>query len=533
MNHPVLVKWSLTAALLTLLLTAPASAADNLALNAARESIVSADLMRHVEALADDTLEGREAGSRGGRAAGTYIVGHLKRLGLAGAAPRGGYFQALPTGGRNILALLPGRDDRLKEEVVVIGAHYDHVGYGRSGNSYGPVGLIHNGADDNASGTSGLIELAEALARLPEPPRRSLLLAWWDGEEKGLLGSKHWLASPTLPLRRVVIDINLDMIGRLRNNHLSILGTRTTRGMRSLLSHSNRRAQLDLDFTWELIANSDHYPFISAGIPAIMFHTGLHPDYHRPSDDADRINADGMKRVVRLLFDTTMKIANREEPTPFRRAALSEKTKHAQRLFERPVPQPPGRLGIHWTSLTADKGLIVSHVVSGSAAAQGGIRAGDRITRFAGTRVTDDNAFLGSVLTAKNPVKVEVRRTGATEPVVLTLQLAGHAIRIGMAWREDKADPHSMMLVQVIRGSSAQRAGLRVGDRVLRAAGNRLRDDEHLRKLALTLPGPIKLQIERHGRLKTVVLEISPPSPSRRNKPVNSEVGPVPTGQRP
>jgi acetylornithine deacetylase/succinyl-diaminopimelate desuccinylase-like protein len=212
------------AAILSLAATAygiadPAAAAD---LAAARASITAGDAKRHVDALADDTFEGREAGSRGGRAAGAYIVEELARLGLepAGddvAGPDGvrqrSFFQPFspapspptaqpapqaaskPPGGvmRNILALLPGQDPAVSGELVVASAHYDHVGYGNATNSFGPIGLIHNGADDNASGVAGLIEVAEACVRLPSRPRRTILFAFWDGEEKGLLGSSHFI----------------------------------------------------------------------------------------------------------------------------------------------------------------------------------------------------------------------------------------------------------------------------------------------------------------------------------------------------
>jgi Zn-dependent M28 family amino/carboxypeptidase len=158
----------------------------------AHASIRAGDAQRHVAALADDAFEGREGGSRGGRAAGAYVVGHLEKLGLEPAGDAGGYYQQLG-GMRNILALARGSDPSVAGELIVVGAHYDHVGYGNAANSYGPFGFGHNGAADNASGVAGLLEVAEAMQHLPRRPRRPILFAFWDGEEKGLLGSYHFL----------------------------------------------------------------------------------------------------------------------------------------------------------------------------------------------------------------------------------------------------------------------------------------------------------------------------------------------------
>ena len=141
------------------------------------------------------------------------------------AAPDGDYFQPFLPESRNILVRLPGSDPDLKREYVVIGAHYDHVGRGNSRNSRGPIGQIHNGADDNASGTSALLELVDAFCSLDVAPKRSLLFVFWDGEEQGLLGSQYWISAPTVPLEQIRLVINIDMIGRLRDNRADVFGT--------------------------------------------------------------------------------------------------------------------------------------------------------------------------------------------------------------------------------------------------------------------------------------------------------------------
>jgi acetylornithine deacetylase/succinyl-diaminopimelate desuccinylase-like protein len=234
------------------------SAVERAAFLNAVNSITGSELRAHVDVLADDSFEGREAGQRGGRAAAGYLRDRLQSSGLRGAGDDGGFDQVFGNGYRNVLGLLEGSDPDLKNEVILVGAHYDHVGYGSRANSLGPWGYVHNGADDNASGTAGLLETMDAIVRLSERPKRSILFAFWDGEEKGLLGSKHWAATPTIPLSRVVFAINVDMIGRLRDQSLKIYGARSGWGLRRLLASQNNDDALRLEFDWAMKSNSDH-----------------------------------------------------------------------------------------------------------------------------------------------------------------------------------------------------------------------------------------------------------------------------------
>src|SRR5690606_17014020 len=142
-------------------------------------------------------------------------------------------------------------------------------------------------------GTAAILELAEALAGLDVPPRRPILLALWDAEEKGLLGSTHWVTHPTLAGLRPAFLINVDMIGRLRENRLTVYGVRTATGLRYTTSTANMQTDLELLFDWEQRRDSDHLPFFERQVPYLMFHTGLHDDYHRPSDDPERLNLPG------------------------------------------------------------------------------------------------------------------------------------------------------------------------------------------------------------------------------------------------
>ena len=212
--------------------TARAELSSRSRLNNAVSVISSVDLKSHVDALADDTFEGRAAGTRGGRAAAGYLRRHLASLGLEGGGEDGRFAQPFRNGCQNLLGIIPGSDPILKDEFIVIGAHYDHVGYGSRSNSYGPTGYIHNGADDNASGTAALLELAEAFT--VQPSRRSILIAFWDAEEQGLWGSKHFISNPTIPIENIKLALNMDMVGRLRDNKLTIYGTRTWANARSI-----------------------------------------------------------------------------------------------------------------------------------------------------------------------------------------------------------------------------------------------------------------------------------------------------------
>lgn len=486
--------------------TLPIVAGEVVSLDAALEAISVDRLRQHVDTLADDTFEGREAGSRGGRAAGVYLGQEFQRLGLAGAGTSKSYYQAFGADYRNILAVLEGSDPDLKSEYVIAGAHYDHVGYGSSSNSYGPVGRIHNGADDNASGTSALLEAAAALAGLPTPPRRSILFALWDGEEKGLLGSAHWLSQPTVPLAKVRFKVNCDMVGRLRNNQLEVFGSRTMPGLRRLVSIENRQLQLSLSFDWDMKENSDHYSFFTRGIPTLMLHTGLHSDYHRPSDDAHKVNSDGMLPVTRLLARVVYQLANEPDLPAFRSASRQESST-TRRHLERVLPPLTSRLGISWDpdDRTAP-GLRVTRVVPRSPAERGGLVAGDRVVHFGGHDVDDELDFRTIVWAAASPVTAVVRRSGREEPLTLSLALNGEPVRIGIAWQQDSAEPGSVLLTRVVSGSPAERAGLEPLDRVYQVNGEDFHGSREFQALINQAVGPLELLVERRGQLREAVV---------------------------
>lgn len=235
------------------------------------------------------------------------------------------------TEARNVLASLPGVDPQLSQEVVVVGAHFDHLG--------ADDGEVYYGADDNASGTAGLLEVAEAFSQNPGGPRRSVLFAGWDAEESGLLGSYYYVARSTYPLERTVAMLQMDMIGRneevpdsqdrrfrgmeeqsaeQNRNSVNVLGYSRSSDLQERVREANRRVGLELKFRYDehpmnLIRRSDHWPFLAHGVPVALFHTGLHPDYHRTSDTIDKLNFAKMEKVTRLVYLTAWSAAEEIE----------------------------------------------------------------------------------------------------------------------------------------------------------------------------------------------------------------------------
>jgi len=473
---------------------------------AALESIRVDDLRQHVNYLARDEFQGREAGQRGGRAAGDYLAGRFRDLGLAGAGIDGGFLQPFSANFRNILGMFSGSDPELKNHFVIIGAHYDHVGYGTRRNSRGPVGQIHNGADDNASGVSGLLELAEAFAMLPELPKRSVLFAGWDAEEKGLLGSKHWVSHPTVPLDRVAAVVNMDMIGRLRQQRLIVLGWRSGAGLRRLASQQNDGPGLLLDFPWPIKPKADHFTFFQRGIPVLMLHTGLHDQFHTPYDDAKLIEVSGMRRVTRLAFHILYELADQPRVPVFRPAAGYE-TEATRESIAQQVSRPPERLGVAWRPQSEPaEGVYLIRVAYGSPAHRAKLRSGDRIVRFAGHQIRTDGDLRAAVMGAVNPVTAVVRRPGNPQPLEVTIRLRGDPMRLGISWRVDDAEPKTIILTHVALDSPAARSGLRNGDRIYQILGSHFSNEAEFASLTKTLPGPLQLIVERNGRLRTVVV---------------------------
>lgn len=504
------VRWS--AFLLALVCVRPVHAVDGNVFKAAVESIRATELEDHVTVLASDTFEGREAGTRGGRAAGIYLVEQLKKhTSLEGGGPDGGYYQEFGNGFRNILAILPGRDPELRDEFILVGAHYDHVGFGNWRNSQGPIGRIHNGADDNASGTSGLLETIDAFATMNPPPRRSILFAFWDAEEKGLLGSIHWVENPTIPREKVRLLINADMIGRLRDRGLEIYGVRTAGGLREFASRQNEGIGLTLDFSWEIQSDSDHYPFFTRQIPFLMLHTGKHDDYHRPSDDVDTLNFAGVQQISRFVFQLAYEAAHVDEFPGFR-PAVHEESVTVQRQWETPLPALPSRFGIAWDRTLARERIVqLTHIAPGSPAAEAGLQVGDRIVEFSGHDVRQFEDFRVLVQTADSPAVARIERPGTEQPLVVSVPLAGDPHQLGISWRTDAAEPGCLIVRRVVPGTPANLAGLQVNDRIHSLSGHTFETSEEFLERFRAAESPLELEVERHGRIRRVRVTLVPP----------------------
>ena len=480
----------------------------------ALDRVTIADLKRHCVTLASDALEGREAGANGGKAACAYLQTELRKVAGIKAAGTSGWLQEFAPDFRNILAVLPGSDPELSKEVIVIGAHYDHVGRGNQTNSYGPFGHIHNGADDNASGVAALLELIDAFASLTPAPQRTLLFAFWDAEEVGLLGSKHWVGHPTRPLADLRLVLNVDMLGRLREGKLTVMGWRSAAGLRARLTAVNPQGDLHYLYTPTVIADSDHHPFYAAGIPSIHFDSGKHEDYHRPTDDADKLNYDGIRRLFEMVFRLALTAANDPALPKFRREAWTEAP--PSWMASKAAETPRLRLGVAFDPKESANGVaLVTQVASGSPAQRAGIRVGDRIDQMAhwsGGPVDDLRTI---IQTAKSPLAIRLQRPGHTDPIDLNVELRGEPVRLGISWQTDAALPDALVIIRVVPDSPADRAGLKVGDILMSYAGQAITSDEEFRQRMLSDPGPLSLTIERHGQPRDVHVELYEPKPRR------------------
>ncbi len=484
---------------------------DDAAVVQALERVTIVDLKRHCATLASDAFEGRKAGANGGKAAAAYLQTELRKVSGIKPAGTSSWLQEFAPDYRNVLAVLPGSDPELSSEVIVIGAHYDHVGRGNVTNSNGPFGYIHNGADDNASGTAAVLELIDAFSSLTPAPRRTLLFAFWDAEEVGLLGSSHWVRQPTRPLNDVKLTLNIDMLGRLREGKLTVMGWRSAAGLRARLQAVNPQGDLQFLYAPTVIADSDHYPFYAAGVPSIHFDSCKHDDYHRPSDDADKLDYEGLHRLTEMVFRLSLAAANETTFPKFRREALTEGPPGwmTRRVA---APPPPLRLGVHFDLKAFQNGVaVVEQVTPGSPAQRAGLRAGDRIEQLAHWSGGEVDDLRTIIRTAKNPLAIRLQRPNSDGPVMVNVELGGDPVRLGINWQSDPALPDAIIINQVVPDSPADRAGLKVGDVVMSFAGQAITSEDEFRRHVMTDPSPLAFRVERAGRPLNVSVKLFEP----------------------
>ncbi|HTK55330.1 MAG TPA: M20/M25/M40 family metallo-hydrolase [Gemmatimonadales bacterium] len=387
MNRPISV------ALLALALAAPLAA----------QTPEIRDIQSDVRYLADDRLAGRKLGSPGADSAADYLARRFQRIGLQ-PGPQG-WFQSFtvdPTapaaahaglangaGGRNVVAVLIGRDRHLRDEIIVVGAHYDHLGLGGFGSmSPDSTGKVHNGADDNASGVAAILAIAKRLK--DHRPARTVVFIAFTGEEEGLLGSSYYVKHPLYPMARTVAMLNFDMVGRLRDDKLIVYGAATSNEWPRLLDSLNAGYHFDLKASGDGYGPSDHASFYAMKRPVLHFFTDLHEDYHRTTDDYALISTEGIARVADYAADVVGVIGDRAAPLSF---------------VDLPPPQPaagtgpavtPG-YGAYLGSIPdmseSPGGVRITGVRAGSPAEAAGLKGGDIIVRMGEIDVPDLQAM--------------------------------------------------------------------------------------------------------------------------------------------
>ena len=314
----------------------------------------------------------------------------------------------------NVAGYLPGATD----EYLVVGAHYDHLGLGGQGSlSPSRVGDIHPGADDNASGVAAILELARDYASRPEKPRRGMLFLAFAGEEIGLLGSSHWVEQPTLPLENAVAMLNFDMVGRIQDSRLFVGGLGTAEEFEPLVGRVASQSSLRIDSARRASSSSDHTSFAAKKIPVLFFFSGLHSDYHKPGDTADKINGAAAVELLGIARGVVDELRTAPDRPVFAASA--------------PIPSPGGSGGGGygpWFGSVPDfgevpNGVRFADVRAGSPASKAGLEAGDILTHWNGDPVQnlhDFTFFLGGS-EAGETVSVKVLRDGKELAAEVTL----------------------------------------------------------------------------------------------------------------
>jgi hypothetical protein len=392
-------------------------ALQSLSVEEAEATITPREIRDHIAWLASDEMQGRDTPSPELEKAAGYIASEFKRLGLRGIGDAGGHFHwweyhesEVP----NVVGLLEGGDPKLKDEVVIVGGHMDHIGMqGRE---------AMNGADDNASGTTGVLELAEAFASLKARPKRSILFVTFSGEEKGLLGSGAYVKRPSVPLESSVAMFNFDMIGRSQDGYLFLGGTGTSPAFSAMIESAQKGLGLRLETSRGGLAPSDSANFHKAGLPVLFFFTNVHADYHGPDDIVDKINAEGEAAILKFGFRIIRETADRPARLPLERIEETALPKDFQeRLKERNAPKERRpKLGVKRDD--DQEGFVVFEVEPGTPAAAAGILKGDVLVRVGGFTIASYDDLRTALAAVKfgDRVEVLIRRNGSDQILLVT-----------------------------------------------------------------------------------------------------------------
>ena len=384
--------------------------------------ITADDARTHVAYLASDEMEGRMTASRGSRRAGRYIAQRLTDAGVAPGGDEGTYFQAFPyqgRHGRNVIAMLPPTDGG--DEYVLIGAHYDHIGFGEveSHANEDERDLIHNGADDNASGVAVVLELAAAYGAERSPdkaPRRGLIFACWSGEEVGVLGSTHFAANPCVPIEQIVAYLNFDMVGHLQDDTLVVQGVGSSPGWGRWLERRNIPAGFDLRIQEDPYQPTDTIAIYPKGVPVLGFYTGTHEFYNTPADDPETLNYEGIERIASFAKSIIDSVAGDVARLAYFEMPMEKATS----------PDRPVSTGTIPDYASGDvPGMRISGVRKGGPAEQAGIQAGDIIVEFDGHKIGDASDYQEALAGAKPDVTVDIVVLRNGERLVLKITPVG------------------------------------------------------------------------------------------------------------
>tara|TARA_B100000902_G_scaffold3310_1_gene4195 strand:- start:163 stop:1422 length:1260 start_codon:yes stop_codon:yes gene_type:complete len=356
--------------------------------------ISESDIKNHIKFLSSDELEGRFPGSKGSKLAINYIVDRFEESNLDPLNDDSflQYFEFTNLKKdafrvANVIGYIPG--SKYKNEFIVIGAHFDHLGFGgpHSGSLEMNSNEIHNGADDNASGVAGMLELASKLSQNRKKLNRSIVFVGFNAEEQGILGSKYFVENFFKSKDNIITMINMDMIGRMKNLSLNISGTGTSPIFDKLLDKIAANNLINIKKSPGGYGPSDHSSFYSNDIPVLFFFTGAHSDYHKPSDDWNKINYNGQKKILNMIHDTIIQIDTNEERPAFTEAGpKSMASTGSVRLNV--------TFGFMPSYASSDKGLGVDGVRSGGPADEAGIQKGDFIVEINGKSVEDIYSYM-------------------------------------------------------------------------------------------------------------------------------------------